>query len=63
MTSATSHIEKARGEDETARLVITNSTPKTVMGSGIAPPRLCYVRQPSFRNRSIPKAVGSRSQY
>jgi hypothetical protein len=63
MTRATSHIEKAQVEDETANLVITNSMPKTVMGSGIAPPRLCKVRRPHFRNHSILEAMSARSQY
>ena len=59
MTRATSHIEKAQVEVKTAEPVITNSTPKTVMGSGIAPPRLCHVRRP---NRRSLKATDSRSQ-
>jgi hypothetical protein len=63
MTRATSHIEKAQVEDETANLAITNSIPKTVMGSGIAPPRLCKVRRPHFRNHSTFEAMGARSQY
>ena len=63
MTRATSHIEEAQVEDEMANLVITNSMPKTVMGSGIAPPRLCKVRRPHFRNQSILEATGARSQY
>jgi hypothetical protein len=46
MTRATSHIEKTQ-VDETAKPTITNNTPKTVMGSGIAPPRLSNVRRPN----------------
>jgi len=61
MTRAKSHIDKAQVEGKTAKPAITNSIPKTVMGSGIAPPRL--VRQPNLRNHSIIKVMGSRSQY
>jgi len=63
MTRATSHIEKAQVEDETANPAITNSTPKTAMGSGIAPPRLSNVRRPNFCKLSILQAMGARSQY
>jgi len=63
MTRATSHIEKAQVEDETANPAITNSTPMTVMGSGIAPPRLSNVRRPNLRSHSILQAMGARSQY
>jgi hypothetical protein len=62
MTRSTSHIEIAQVEDKMAKLTITNSTPKTVMGSGIAPPRLCNDRRPSFRNQSILEPM-TRSQY
>jgi hypothetical protein len=61
MTRARPHIEKAQVEDKAAKLTITNSIPKTVMGSGIAPPRL--VRQQNFRKHSTLKAMGTRSQY
>ena len=61
MTRAKSHIEKAQIEDKTAKPAITNSIPKTVMGSGIAPPRL--VRQQNSGNHSILEAMGSRTQY
>jgi hypothetical protein len=63
MTRATSHIEKTQVKDKTTQAAITNSIPKTVMGSGIAPPRLCKVRRPNLSNHSIRKAMGSRSQY
>jgi len=57
MTRATPHIENAHVEDNTVKLAITNSVPKTVMGSGIAPPRLCNDRGPTSRNQSIFKTL------
>jgi len=48
MTKSTSHIAKASPENMT-----TNTTPKTVMGSGIAPPRLSNDARPSFRQESL----------
>jgi hypothetical protein len=63
MTSATSHIEKTHVEGKTAKVSLTNSMPKTVMGSGIAPPRLSNIRRSSLRNCSIQKEMGARSQY
>jgi hypothetical protein len=61
MTRVTSHIQKAQVEDETAKPTIRNNTPKTVMGSGIAPPRLSNVRRPNFRNHPTQEAMGDRS--
>lgn len=63
MTRTNSHIESAQIEDNTAEPVITNIVPKTVMGSGIAPPRLCNVRRPNFRNQLTPKTKSSDSQH
>ena len=52
MTTSPSHIKKGSVEETTGKLVITNSTPKTVMGSGIAPPRLSNDPRSSSRNQS-----------
>jgi hypothetical protein len=57
MTRSTSHIENVQVEDNTVKLTITNSVPKTVMGSGIAPPRLCNDHGPTLQNQSIFKTI------
>ena len=44
--------------DDTSLSLVAYSTPKTVMGSGIAPPRLSNARRPGLR--ALGTAQGSR---
>jgi len=59
MTRSTTHIITAsleniarRTDNPPEKLATTNTTPKTVMGSGIAPPRLSNDPRPNFRHES-----------